>query len=72
MVNLRNWRVAGTRGSHAVARVVAADSHQAAIQRASKGRDFMLVTSCVLLDELSHVEIRDRAVRAHANLYRGV
>lgn len=72
MVKSRNWRVAGTRGSRSVARVVAADSHQAAIQRASKGRDFMLVTSCVLLDELPHDEIRQRAVSAYVHLCKGV
>lgn len=45
---LRNWIVRGTQKGKAVEREIEATDHNDAVLRASKGKDFILVTSCVL------------------------
>lgn len=51
IVKLRLWEVRGSRGANQVIRRIRAQDLADAIAIASKGKGFMLVRECVLIDE---------------------
>lgn len=64
----RKWTVKGTRGGKQVSRIVEGKNYEEIVQKASTGRGFMLVTSCVLVTD--PVADRAKVMQIHSSLQK--